>query len=336
MDGEEEGEERTEGETESSDDEKATKSDSTATVSEEPDPITLDKVLTQAGVSKQERKTIKEELSFWWPGDLVDLSPADIITEPQYCSRTARQALYTIASQVSKHGNGSGHWNPSWDAKALMASGMYHSTFQALWQIRAKTKVSQKTGPQDEYSIPKKKINLQVVSVRPDEDWVSSREEILAELARDSRFSKLSTALSTYNYEEARATEGNNPTSYQTTNLRAWIVKCIASDIMVVSTKNRLFCDIFEDIDRTYMTLGAHLTEYVRVLFKCFKLRLELGFDNVPKFMKAATDRIETLQDIFKNLQQQFQDAPNPEWLLPFMLTYIITLEPYEDIAQEF
>ena len=52
--------------------------------------------------------------------------------------------------------------------------------------------------------------------------------------------------------------------------------------------------------------------------------------------MKAATDRIETLQDIFKNLQQQFPDAPNPEWLLPFMLTYSITLEPYEDIAQEF
>ena len=100
-----------------------------------------------------------------------------------------------------------------------------------------------------------------MVSVRPDEDWVSSREEILAELARDSRFSKLSTALSTYNYEEARATEGTNPTSYQTTNLQAWIVKCIASDVTVVSTKNRLFCDKFEDIDWTYTTLS--LTEYV-------------------------------------------------------------------------
>ena len=52
--------------------------------------------------------------------------------------------------------------------------------------------------------------------------------------------------------------------------------------------------------------------------------------------MKAATDRIESLQDIFKNLQRQFPDAPNPEWLLLFMLTYSITLEPYEDIAQEF
>ena len=136
--------------------------------------------------------------------------------------------------------------------------------------------------------------------------------------------------------EEARATEGNDPTSYCTTNLRGWIVKCIASEVTVVSTKNRMFCDIFEEIDRTYTTLGAHLTEYVRVLFKCFKLRLEPDYDNVPKFMKAATDRIETLQDIFKNLQRKFPDAPNPEWLLPFMLSYSITLEPYEDIAQEF
>ena len=133
--------------------------------------------------------------------------------------------------------------------------------------MRAKNKVSQKTGPQDDYSIPKKKINLQVVSVRPDKDCVSSHEEILAELARDSWFSKLSTALSTYNYEEARATEGNDPRSYQTTNLRAWIVKCIASEVTVVSTKNRLFCGIFEDIDRTYTNLGAHLTKYVRILF---------------------------------------------------------------------
>ena len=80
-----------------------------------------------------------------------------------------------------------------------------------------------------------------------------------------------------YNYEEARATESTDPTSYQTTNMRAWIVKCIASEVMVVSTKNRMFCDTFEDIDRTYTTLGAHLTEYIRISFKCFKLRLEPG-----------------------------------------------------------
>ena len=102
MDGEEGAEERTEGETKSSNDAKAN-------VSEEPSPITLDEVLQQAGVYKQERKAIKEDISFWWPRDLVDLSPADIITEPQYCSRTAIQALYTIASQVSKHRDGSNH-----------------------------------------------------------------------------------------------------------------------------------------------------------------------------------------------------------------------------------
>ena len=77
-----------------SDDEQATKSDGTAKVPEATDPITLDEILTQAGVSIQERKTIKEDLSFWWFDDLVDLAPADIITEPQYCSRKARQALY--------------------------------------------------------------------------------------------------------------------------------------------------------------------------------------------------------------------------------------------------
>ena len=44
---------------------------------------------------------------------------------------------------------------------------------------------------------------------------------------------------------------------------------------------------------------------------------------------------METLQDIFKNLQRNNPKAPNPEWLLPFMLSYSIALEPYEDIAQE-
>ena len=262
MEGEENEEEKiTEEGKQLSDYEQATKSDGTTKVSEATDPITLDEILTQAGISIQERKTFKEELSFWWPDNLLDLAPADIITKLQYCSRKARQALYTIASQLSEQGDVSSQWNPSWDAKALMTSGMYHRTFQALWQVRAQTKVSQKTGQQDEFSIPKKKINLQVISVRPDEDWVTSRDEILAELARDSRFLKLSTSFSAYNYEEARATEGNDPMNYCTTNLRAWIAKCIASDVMV---------------------------------------------------------------------------APNPEWLLLFMLTYSITLEPYEDIAQEF
>ena len=130
-----------------------------------------------------------------------------------------------------------------------MTSGLYHNTFEALWQVRSATKVSTKTGHQDEFSVPKKKINLQVISVNPNEDWAKSRDEILAELARDSRFSTLSTSLSAYNYEAARAIEGSDPTSYCTTNLRAWIVKCVASEVTAILTKNRLFCDIFEEID---------------------------------------------------------------------------------------
>ena len=150
MDCEEE-EESTEEETESSDDEKAAKTDSTTKASEKAEPITLNDLLQQVGVSIKERKTIKEDLFPWWPQDLQHLSPADIITEPEYCSRTARQALYTIASQLSDHKDGSGDWDPSWDALTLMKTSVYHSNFKTHWQIRAKTKVSQKTGPQDEY-----------------------------------------------------------------------------------------------------------------------------------------------------------------------------------------
>ena len=91
MDGEEGAEKSTEGETESSDDAKAN-------VSEEPSPITLEELLQQAGVYKQERKAIKEDLSFWWPWVLVNLSPADIITEPQYCSRTTTYYSWVTVS----------------------------------------------------------------------------------------------------------------------------------------------------------------------------------------------------------------------------------------------
>ena len=56
MEGEEnEEEEFTEEDSQPSDDEKATKWDSTAKVSEEADPITLNEVLRQAGISIQER-----------------------------------------------------------------------------------------------------------------------------------------------------------------------------------------------------------------------------------------------------------------------------------------
>ena len=49
------------------------------------------------------------------------------------------------------------------------------------------------------------------------------------------------------------------------------------------------------------MALRGHLTEYVSVLFKCFKVWLKPNYDNVTKFLKMATDHIENLQEIFKN-----------------------------------
>ena len=103
LDGEEDGEDEKEEETESSDNEKAAKLDSTAKVSTKAEPISLEKLLEQVGVSAPERKSIKEDLSLWYRRDLKHLSPAEIVTEPQYCSRSARQALYwyTIAAQLN-------------------------------------------------------------------------------------------------------------------------------------------------------------------------------------------------------------------------------------------
>ena len=99
----------TEEETVPSDSEKANASEKPtkekARVSEEPEPITLDELLKEAGVSTRERGIIKDDLSFWYPDDLLRLVPTNIITQPQYCSVKARQALYTIASQLSDLGN---------------------------------------------------------------------------------------------------------------------------------------------------------------------------------------------------------------------------------------
>ena len=63
-----------------------------------------------------------------------------------------------------------------------MRSGVYYDNFKTHWQIRAKTKVSLKTGLQDGSSITKKKITLKVVPVNPDEDRVTRREDVLQEL----------------------------------------------------------------------------------------------------------------------------------------------------------
>ncbi len=105
----EETEESTEEESVPSDSEKANASEKPtkekARVSEEPEPITLDELLKDAGVAPRERRIVQNDLSFWNPDDLLRLVPTDIITQPQYCSVKARQALYTIASQLSDLGN---------------------------------------------------------------------------------------------------------------------------------------------------------------------------------------------------------------------------------------
>ena len=152
-------------------------------------------------------------------------------------------------------------------------------------------------------------MTLKEVLVNPETNWATSCEAVLQELARDSRFLQLSIALKTYSYERAQESEGGNHRSYLSRNLRMWFAGCIQSDVSLVSMKNKMFSEIFEELNRTYTTLGAHLTKYIRVLFKCFKLRLEPNFDNVPKFLKMANNQIENLQEIFKNLQRQFPNA---------------------------
>ena len=64
------GEEDKEDEKESSENEKAAKPDKTTKVSEKAVPISLDDLLEQVGVSAPEHKSIKEDLSVWYPKDL--------------------------------------------------------------------------------------------------------------------------------------------------------------------------------------------------------------------------------------------------------------------------
>ena len=100
----------TEEETVASDSEKAKVSEKPSKAKErepeEPEPISLDELLKAAGVTKQERGIIQTKLSLWNPADLLMTVPTDIITKPEYCSVTARRALYTIASQLGDLGNG--------------------------------------------------------------------------------------------------------------------------------------------------------------------------------------------------------------------------------------
>ena len=276
---------------------------------------------------------IKFELSFWYPKDLLFLTQAEIVTDQQYCSRTAQQALYTIAAQL--HDNGDSEvWNAEWDVASLMRSGAHYENFKTHWEIRAKARVSSKIVPQEDSSVPKKQVTLKEVPVNPPKNWVTCCEAVLQELARDSRFLQLLIPLETYNCKRAKEVEGGDHKSYLSRNLCMWFASCIQLDVSIVLMKNKMFSEIFEELDCTYTTLGAHLTEYVRVLFKCFKLRLEPNTDNITKFLKTATNQIEHFQEISKNLQRRFPNMPNTEWLLPFMLTYSIMLSPYDNIAQ--
>ena len=47
------------------------------------------------------RMKIKVQEALWTPRDLIGLSPVVILTKLQYCSKTACQALYTVAERLS-------------------------------------------------------------------------------------------------------------------------------------------------------------------------------------------------------------------------------------------
>ena len=172
-----------------------------------------------------------------------------------------------------------------------------------MWQIRARTKGSVKNVPQEDSSIPKKKVSLAELKVNPETSWVTDRESVLQELVKYALLLTLSTALEMHQYEKAKTAEGDSHTGYLGRNLRTWFVSCSTLEVSVVSMKNKMFSEIFEELDQTYMTLGAHLIEYVSVLFKCLKVWLEPGYDYVPMSLKTVTERIDNLQEIFKNSQ---------------------------------
>lgn len=64
-------------------------------------------------------------------------------------------------------------------------------------------------------------------------------------------------------------------------------------------------------------------------------MRLEAGYDSVPKFLQLVTEQMDDLEDIYKNLHHQFLNTQNPESLLPFMLVYSITLTLYGNLVQD-
>lgn len=74
--------------------------------------------------------TLNEDQSLWFPNDLLSLSDAEIVSYQQYCSKTAQQALYTIAEKL--HTSNTEEWNAEWDVASLMRSGMYYNKFWTM------------------------------------------------------------------------------------------------------------------------------------------------------------------------------------------------------------
>lgn len=102
-------------------------------------------------------------------------------------------------------------------------------------------KGSLKTIPQDDSSIPKKKVSLAQLKLYLETSWVTGRKSVLQEPAKDSRFLALSTGLELHQCKKAKTAEGGSHTGYLSKNLRRWLAACIASDMSAM--KNKMFGD---------------------------------------------------------------------------------------------
>ena len=108
----------------------------------------------------------KQDPSLWFPKELLSLSDAEFVTDQQYCSKTAQQSLYTIAAKL--RASNTEEWNVEWDIASLLRSGAYYNNFRITQQIQVKMKGSLKTVPQDDASIPKKKVSLAQLNLYPE------------------------------------------------------------------------------------------------------------------------------------------------------------------------
>ena len=123
MEGEGDEEDVDKGETEWVNEDEAAKMGGTEEVFKATDLVTLDKLLEQAGVSSAEHKKFKEQDALWFTYDLLDLSAVEIITEPQYCSKTTRHALYMIAEQLCSRNTS--EWEDDCDITSFKRRGKH-------------------------------------------------------------------------------------------------------------------------------------------------------------------------------------------------------------------